>query len=105
MKEKLFTLFVKAKQKQDVDNSFSRDNQRKSYKNDLKVENTLHSEYCCAQDNNPSEKSANQAETDAVGDVTNTTRTKNNREKQSTQYLTSSATCLRPRGKRENLLI
>jgi len=43
---------------------------------------------CCAHDNNPSEESTNQAETDAAGDVPNTTRTKNNREKQSTQYLT-----------------
>ena len=40
------------------------------------------------QDNNLSEESTNQAETDAAGDVPNTTRTENNREKQSTQYLT-----------------
>ena len=34
------------------------------------------------------EESTNQVETDAAGDVPNTTRTeKNNREKQSTQYL------------------
>ena len=33
------------------------------------------------------EKSSNQAKTDAVGDVTNTIRIENNREKQSTQYL------------------
>jgi len=39
------------------------------------------------QDNNLSEESTNQAETDAAGDVTNTIRTENNREKQSTQYL------------------
>ena len=38
--------------------------------------------------NNTSEESTNQAETDAAGDVPNTTRTENNREKQSTQYLT-----------------
>ena len=43
---------------------------------------------CCAHDNNLSEESTNQAETDAAGDVPNTTRIENNREKQSTQYLT-----------------
>ena len=43
---------------------------------------------CCAQDNNPSEESTNQAETDATGDVPNMIRTENNKEKQSTQYLT-----------------
>ena len=42
----------------------------------------------CAQDNNLSEESTKQAETDVAGDVTNTTRIENNREKQSTQYLT-----------------
>ena len=30
---------------------------------------------CCAQDNNPIEESTNQSETDAAGDVPNTTRT------------------------------
>ena len=44
--------------------------------------------WCCAQDNHLPEESTNQAETDATGDVPNTTRTENNREKQSTQYLT-----------------
>ena len=43
---------------------------------------------CCAQDNNLSKESTNQAETDAAGDVPNTTRKENNKEKQSTQYLT-----------------
>ena len=43
---------------------------------------------CCVQDNNLSEESTNQAETDAAGDVPNTTRKENNIEKQSTQYLT-----------------
>ena len=43
---------------------------------------------CCAQDNNLSEESTNQAKTDAAGDVTNTTKIENNREKQPTQYLT-----------------
>jgi len=38
--------------------------------------------------NNPSEESVNQTETDAVGNVPNTTRIENNREKQSTEYLT-----------------
>ena len=52
------------------------------------LSNILSIDICCAQDNNFSEESTNQAETDAVGDVTNTTRTENNREKQSTQYLT-----------------
>ena len=41
-----------------------------------------------AQDNNLSEESTNQAETDAAEDVPNTTRTENNREKQSIQNLT-----------------
>ena len=40
------------------------------------------------QDNNLSEKSTNQAETDAARDVSNTTRTECNRVNQSTQYLT-----------------
>jgi len=43
---------------------------------------------CRAQDNTPSKESTNKAETDAAGDVLNTTKTENNREKQSTQYLT-----------------
>ena len=43
-------------------------------------------EYCCTQDNNLSEESTNQAETDAAGDVPNTTRIENNREKQLTQF-------------------
>ena len=45
---------------------------------------------CCARAlGNISEEFINQTETDATGDVPNTTRTeKNNREKQSTQYLT-----------------
>ena len=46
------------------------------------------SSYCCAQDNNLSEESTNQAETDVAGNVPNTIRTENNIEKQSTQYLT-----------------
>ena len=43
---------------------------------------------CCAQDNNLFKESTNQAATDAAGDVPNTTRIDNNREKQSIKYLT-----------------
>ena len=54
-----------------------------------KFERGLHQqEGCCAQDNNLSEESTNQAETDAAEDVPNTTRIENNREKQLTRYLT-----------------
>jgi len=61
---------------------------------------------CCAQDNNLSEESTNQAETDAAGDVPNMTRTENNREKQSTQYLTRFGNVPKSSGQgREILLI
>ena len=47
------------------------------------------STFCCAQDNNLSEESTNQAETDAAGDVPNATRTENTIEKANpTKYLT-----------------
>ena len=53
---------------------------------------------CCAQDNNLSEKSTNQADIDAARHVPNTTRTENNREKQSTQYLTRFSNVLTSSG-------
>ena len=60
---------------------------------------------CCAQNNNISKESANQAETDVTGDVTNTTRIENNREKQSTQYLTRFDNVPTSSGKGEKIFI